>query len=253
MQLVRDSAIVLKRLDYSESSQILALFTPVHGKVRLIAKGARRSTKKRFNPGVELLEAGEVVFSVREMGQEALANMMEWKTTRAFLGLRERLDRLNSAQYAADITAQLTNDWDAHAIVYASLYDTLDGMSQGGAVLPAVVAYQRTLLKETGVLPRLDRCVSCGHTLDKTRDIYFSSFEGGVLCRDCEPARVEKRLATITQSALRDGVFATDADVAGAFDLFNYHISHLMGRAPAAHASLLDHARRLRSVKPQPE
>ncbi len=249
MQLIRDSAIVLKRLDYSESSQILAVFTPLHGKISLIAKGARRSTKKRFSSGVELLEAGEVVFSVREIGQEALATMTEWKTSRTFLGLRERLDRLNAAQYAADITAQLTDNWDKHAVVYASLYDTLEDLSQGAAVLSAVVAYQRTLLGETGVLPQLDRCVSCGHTLNETRDIYFSSFDGGLLCRDCEPARVEKRLTAITRSARHDGMFATDADVAGAFDLFNYHISHLIGRAPAAHAFLLDYARRMRAAR----
>ncbi len=240
MHLLRDSAIVLKRLDYSESSQIVVVMTRANGKVRLIAKGARRSTRKRFNPGMELLEAGEIVFSVRHVQQEALATMTDWKATRAFWELRERLDRLYAAQYAADITARLTEDWDVHAQVYDSLYATLDRTARGHAALRELVAFQRTLLTESGVMPRFDKCVSCTQSLDATRDVYFSSFEGGLLCRDCEPARVEKRRVTVSPAALCDGTFDTEADVGGAFDLFNYHITHMMGRAPAACGFLLD-------------
>ena len=73
MPLIRDAAVVLGRIDYSESSQILVLFTREHGKVRAIAKGAKRSTKTRFAPGVDLLDIGTVIFSVRHERAEGLA------------------------------------------------------------------------------------------------------------------------------------------------------------------------------------
>ncbi len=61
MALISDRAIVLRRLDYSETSQILALFTREYGQVRVIAKGIKRSTRSRFAVGIDLLEVGQVV------------------------------------------------------------------------------------------------------------------------------------------------------------------------------------------------
>ncbi len=244
MPLIRDHAIVLKRLDYSESSQILVAFTRSHGKVRLIAKGARRSTKKRFSPGIDLLEAGQAALSVRTPRQNTLATLTEWTQRHTFWGLRERLDSLNAAQYAADVTAALTEDWDPHPRLYDALEKTLGDLADHLDVLPVLVTFQRALLDGTGLLPRLDQCVVCGRGLESTPDIYFSSFEGGLICRDCEAPRVEKRLVTVSRAALRKRSLSTPADLAGAFDLFNYHIAHLMGRTPAAGPWLLDLARR---------
>ncbi|MEE9295726.1 MAG: DNA repair protein RecO [Phycisphaerae bacterium] len=245
MPLIRDSAIVLKRLEFSESSQVLVVLTRDHGKVRVIAKGIRRSTRRRFSPGIDLLETGEIVLSVRRPGQEALAIISEWKQRQAFSGLREGLDRLHAAQYAGDIVVGLTEEWDPHPAVYDALEGSLGALASGQRVFAVLVALQQALLTETGVGPRLDRCVGCGQAV-VDGDIYFSSFEGGLLCRDCEPARVEKRLVTISHQGLVAGSFATDADLCGAFDLFNYHISHVMGRPPAAHQHLLRLAAALR-------
>lgn len=244
MPQIRDSAIVLKRLDYSETSQILAVFTREHGKVRIIAKGSRRSTKRAFSPGIDLLESGEVVLSVRAVRQEALAMLTEWRHARPFLGLRERLDRINAAQYIADVTAQLTGDWDPHPDLYVALEASLAALSEGVSVLGQVVAYQASLLAETGHALRMEACVSCGGSFADTRDIYISSFDGGLLCRDCEAARVEKRRVAISRTALAARRYETPADIAGAFDLYDYHISHLMGRVPAARAFLADASRR---------
>ena len=232
MPLINDLAIILRRLDYSESSQVLAVFTRGHGKVRVIAKGVRRSSKARFNPGIDLLEVGQLVISVRHVGQEALAVLTEWKQTSAFFGLRERLPRLQAAHYSVDALASLIEDWDPHPALYDGFHHMLKSVSDLDNVLPAVVAFQRTLLDQTGVLPCLEACVGCGRSPAAAGDIYFSSHEGGLLCRDCEPARVEKRLVVASRSALAGAPLESDADVAGMFDLFNYHISHLMGRAP---------------------
>ena len=54
MTAIKDEAIVLRRLDYSETSQVLAFFTRDHGPRRLIAKGVKRSTKKKFATGIDL-------------------------------------------------------------------------------------------------------------------------------------------------------------------------------------------------------
>ncbi|MEL7362835.1 MAG: recombination protein O N-terminal domain-containing protein, partial [Bacteroidota bacterium] len=45
--IVRTDAVVLRTLDYGETSQIVALFAREHGLLSVIAKGSRRP-KSRF-------------------------------------------------------------------------------------------------------------------------------------------------------------------------------------------------------------
>lgn len=236
MPLIQDSAVVLGRLDYSETSQILVLFTLLHGKVRAIAKGARRSTKTRFSPGVDLLDQGSVVLSVRHERPEGLATLTEWKQSHGYVGLRQMFDRINAAQYCAEITSRMTEDWDPHQALFTELAATLSDLSQLNEVLARVVRFQWILLEQVGSQPQLDGCVSCAR---ETQLTHFSSFEGGLICRNCEVGRVEKwEIATATINALRslasqdDGAESEHRAWIGPFSVLNYHISHLIGMEP---------------------
>lgn len=258
MSAIADNAVVLTRLDYSETSQVLVFFTREHGKVRAIGKGLRRGTRTRFATGIDLLEVGRLIVSARQERSATLANLTEWKQTLHFAGLRARLPRLHAALYTAEITATLTEDWDPHPCVYDALVYTWSSLAQADAVLTAVVGYQWVLLDEIGSLPRFESCVRCNRTIDLT---HFSSFEGGMICRHCEPGQVEKReVSTATGQVLhaipgwaglesgpgvfplaahgtQDGAVARPVDnsntaLVGAFSTLDYHLAHLMGRQP---------------------
>lgn len=251
MPLIRDAAIVLGRLDYSETSQILVLFTREHGKVRAIAKGARRGTKTRFAPGIDLLEIGTVIFSVRHERAEGLATLTDWKQTQSLSGLRERLDRINAAQYAAEITARLTEDWDPHADLFDQLLDTMNRLADSNEVLELIVHFQLGLLDKIGSLPRFDACVVCDREADLT---HFSSFEGGLICRNCEVGRVEKweiapatiELVNRLSDLSSELISPLPENAPLAFAVLNYHISHLMGMEPRLAESLVPAVRRRR-------
>ena len=232
MPLEDDDAVVLQRLDYSESSQVLVFFTHRHGKVRAIAKGVKRSTKKRFAVGIDLLELGHLVFSIRTARQSALAILTEWKPGRPLGGLRTRLDRLYAAQYAAETTAALTEDWDPHQGLYEVLIDVLSNLAAADEVSSQVGRFQCALLREIGSWPYLQACVSCGCTPQAEHPVWFSSNEGGLLCRDCEGARIEKRQISPEVLAVLGGGGSCEAATPAAVNLLDYHITHVMGRPP---------------------
>lgn len=234
MSSFHDEAVVLGRLDYSETSQVLVLFTRGHGKVRAIAKGVKRGTKTRFAVGIDLLEIGQVVFTSRTERGEALATLTEWKQSRSLSGLREKLFRIDAAQYVGEITAQFTADWDPHAGLFDVLIDTLTTLSEAPEALIPIVRYQLMLLDATGAIPRFDACVLCGRESDLT---HFSSFEGGLVCRHCEPVQVEKREVSAETIATLRAFRHADAPPPGrepasaaSFTLLNYHLCHLMGK-----------------------
>src|SRR5438034_419460 len=64
--LARDRCVCLRKVEYSETSQILLLFGREHGLLRVIAKGAHRKTKvgaSKFGGGLDLLDVGDAVFT----------------------------------------------------------------------------------------------------------------------------------------------------------------------------------------------
>ncbi|MCB9855213.1 MAG: DNA repair protein RecO [Phycisphaerales bacterium] len=227
MALVKDSAIVLRRLDFSETSQVLAVFTRAHGQQRVIAKGVKRSTKTRTGIGIDLLEKGDIVFSARPGKEDRLATLTEWRQRDGYRHLRDDLARMYAAEYAADVTVQLTEAHDPHP----GLFDTLDAFLRGLEKLPpadALSTYLWRMLREIGLRPQMDACVSCGRETTDDELLFFSSHQGGAVCRDCEPSVVEKRRLSRETALLLS--HANEAVSGRAFPLLDYHLREMMGR-----------------------
>lgn len=249
MALHRDEALVLRRLDYSETSQILLVFCRELGAQRLIAKGIKRGTKTRVAVGVDLLEAGTVVLSRRTGADAQLGIMTEWRQQDTFPHLRRDLPRLYAAQYAAEATGQLTESGDPHPGLFDALRSLFTNLA-AGEPLGHLVAFLLTLLREIGLMPQFNACVACGRTFSPLREaggraeggpgrvdlahLYFSSHQGGIICRDCEPAAVEKRrVDPVAVSILQERAegSARDSRVdSAAFDLLDYHLTETIGR-----------------------
>jgi DNA repair protein RecO len=227
------------------------LFTRHNSKTRAIAKGIKRGTKTRFAAGIDLPDVGEVVISSRHERPSGLATITEWKQTHALSGLREKLFRIRAAEYAAEITAGLTEDWDRHMELFDALVEALASLAEASGPLAAVVEYQIRLLASIGSQPRFDACALCGRADDLT---HFSSLEGGMICRHCEPGQIEKReVSPATLHVCRTGRLqsGTPGSLTGAFSTLNYHIAHLMGREVRLAAQLVSTRRRRMVDYPQ--
>lgn len=244
MPAIKDQAVVLRRLDYSETSQVLVFLTREHGVRRLIAKGVRRGTKQRFATGIDLLERGQVVFIARSQGSSGLATMSEWRQSEAYLAIRQHLGALYAAQYAAEITAAMTEEADPHPALFDALVQLLSVLQDGRDMLEPLTRYQRAALVEVGLWPDLSRCVVCDKPAPAGRAAYFSAQQGGLVCRFCEPELTEKRkVAAAPLTALRQD--AVNAETARpVFELLDYTISHTIGRRVALATYVLGHADR---------
>jgi DNA repair protein RecO (recombination protein O) len=225
MPSVRDEAIVLRLSDYSESSQIVTLFGAVHGQVRLIAKGARRSTKTRVAPGFDLLEQGDVQF-IPAHGDAQLAILTDWAQRDAFAGLRRELLRLYGGLYAAELVVALTEEHDPHPALYEALLALLRGLNDLPHPAPQIPTFQAALLDAIGYAPDLTGCVSCRRPVPADSPAFFSARAGGLLCRDCEMHHTEKWRPP-------PGVLRTTPATGNPlswFELFDYHLTQTAGR-----------------------
>lgn len=225
MTPLKDHAIVLRLTEYSETSQIVTLLAAERGLLRLIAKGARRSTRQRFATGLDLLERGELGY-VPARGDAQLGTLTDWHQRETYGGLRRELVRLQAALYAIELVAGLLEEDDPHPELYPALERLLTGLSGADAPAELVPTFQAALLRAIGYAPNLQECVSCNRAVQPGPVVYFSAASGGALCRDCEAPYVEKRLVPRGLVGQRP----PEGDARAWFDLLDYYLSYVAGR-----------------------
>jgi DNA repair protein RecO (recombination protein O) len=180
---LKTQAIVLRSIRYGEADRILHLYTPRHGRLGAIARGARRA-RSRF--GARL----EPFFHIRAVlheGRGDLHTVTSADTVAAHAALREHSATLDAAARACDAVARLFETADPHPQVFALLANELALLSADPAHARAAngLAFRLKLLLAAGILPQLATCAACGEQ-EHLRG--FSAAAGGVVCSSCEAA-----------------------------------------------------------------
>jgi DNA repair protein RecO (recombination protein O) len=178
----KTEAILLRSLDYGESDRIVTFYTRDYGKLRGIAKGARRS-RKRFANTLELFCRSQIVFSRR--GRDSLALVEESRVHHHFEQIRQNLEKTLMASYLIDLTDQFTLEDKKNVELFELLNDFL-GQIDGADCAEALLRFfEVRLLTCVGYQPVLDRCVACQAPLNGD-DIYqFHVRAGGIRCGAC--------------------------------------------------------------------
>jgi DNA repair protein RecO (recombination protein O) len=150
MALVRDRCICVRKVEYSETSQILTLFGREHGLLRVIAKGAHRRTKdghSKFDGGADLLDVGYAVFTFNQT--KDLNTLTEWNLREGNLHLRKNLRGMYLGLYAAELVSLLIEEHDAHPELYVRLEKSIRALASDAAE-ETFMAFQLDLLHGTG-------------------------------------------------------------------------------------------------------
>jgi DNA repair protein RecO (recombination protein O) len=176
----RTHAVTLKSAPFSERDRLLVLFTPQHGKLRVLAKGARRSTSK-LSGHVGLFSYSNL-FLVHGRTFDLVT---QGETVEQFGVLSADLWRLSQAFYVAELIERFTEDEHHVAGMFESLVLVLRRLNDLHAnPAMAIRAFEIELLGLTGYRPQLYRCVSCGTEI-RPGGNSFSYADGGVLCPSC--------------------------------------------------------------------
>lgn len=204
--MVRDRCICLRKVEYSETSQILMLFGREQGIVRVIAKGAHRRTKagaSKFDGGVDLLDLGEAVFT--HSSEKDLGTLCEWGLREGYLDIRKNLRSMYLGLYSAELIGTLIEEHDPHADLFDRFEHVLCELASARTE-ESFLSFELDLLRESGYMPEMTACISCG--LATSDRAYFSPLQGGVICRNCEAAthdriEIDPRLVRLVQSVLK--------------------------------------------------
>ena len=121
-RILRTEAIVLRHLDYRETSQIVTLFTRELGKVTVMARGAR-AARSPFGSALQPMAYVEAVLYTSP-GRE-IQTLKEVAHVRPFLQLTRHLDRMAIGLRIVEFVHALMQPDESHPALFQLVAETL--------------------------------------------------------------------------------------------------------------------------------
>jgi DNA repair protein RecO (recombination protein O) len=186
--------IILKGMDYRETSRIITAFSQEFGKITLLAKGVR-SPKSRMSASLQSLVNSEVIFYKKETTEMYLVK--EAETIQFFKSIHDDLTRYNYATVVTDFLLNLVAVEQISKTLYQYSLFTLNQIDRRSKrELPLILL--KFLIKGSSLLGfriEINKCANCGKT--EISNPYFSNAKGGILCDSCRNNDYEAKKISI--------------------------------------------------------
>jgi DNA repair protein RecO (recombination protein O) len=191
----KSEGVVLRAVDFSETSRIVTLLTPERGKLACLAKGVRRKNS-RLASALDTFNRVELVYYWKEARQ--VQTLAEAALLDGFPGIKCDLERVTYAAFALELVYRAVHENEPSQGLYADMVDGLTRLAAWPGDARTHVCWQvLRLLGAAGFGPELDRCVACGGDASGAPGFAFGA---GVVCGYC---RADRRVSAETLSALR--------------------------------------------------
>ncbi|WP_296949860.1 DNA repair protein RecO [uncultured Massilia sp.] len=144
-------AFVLHSYPYKETSLIVDMFTRDHGRIGVVAKGAKRPLSK-LRGVLQTFQPLSISFS----GKSELRTLIDAEWVGGMLPIEKTA--LLCGFYLNELLVKLLARDDAHPALFNHYVSTLNELAHGEPAQIALRKFERALLKETGVAADLTRC-----------------------------------------------------------------------------------------------
>jgi DNA repair protein RecO (recombination protein O) len=195
MPLKQSEAIVLRTYPLREADLLVTLYTRQEGKLRGVAKSAKRS-KKRFGGALEPLTYIRAYWEDR--ASTDLARLDSCDVLESPLSSKVDYERAVALAHLAEVVDELMPDREHNDAVFRLIVTALTRLQAGAVWLP-LTYFDLWMARLTGLLPDLTACMACGEVLNGSR-AYFHPLQDGLLCAN------DKRLASQEMSAESRGL-----------------------------------------------
>ena len=189
MALKESEAIVLRTYPLRESDLLVTLFTRLEGKVKGVARAAKKS-KRRFGGALEPMTYVRAFYDDRE-GQE-LARLDSCEVIESPMSGEVTYARATALAHVAELLDQLMPDREASDAVFRLSLAVIAEV-RGSALWMPITYFELWMTRLMGFLPEFSECAVCGRALDGTR-AYWHALADGLVCAD------DKRLASSEMS-----------------------------------------------------
>ena len=190
MSLKQSEAIVLRTYPLREADLLVTLFTRTEGKVKGVARAAKKS-RRRFGGALEPLTCVRAYYEDRE--RQELARLDSCDILESPLSTAVDYPRVVALEHVAETLDELLPDREANDAIFRLAVSVLRQLRAGSIWMP-LTYFQLWLVRLVGFLPELGECSNCGQSLNGSKAFYHALADGLMCVR-------HKRLASSELSA----------------------------------------------------
>lgn len=190
MSLKESEAIVLRTYPFRESDLLVTVFTRLEGKVRGVARAAKKS-RRRFGGALEPLTYVKLTYEDRE--RQELARLDACEVLDSPLSSEVSYPRAVALGHVAELLDELLPDREGNDAVFRLAVSVL-GQIKGQEFWLPITYFDLWMARLMGYLPDISDCITCGCVLNGSR-AYFHALADGLMCPE------HKRLASSEISA----------------------------------------------------
>jgi len=182
-EILKTEAVVLSKMNYSDTSLIASLFTEESGKISTIIKGGRNPKSKLANV-VDPLNHLQVIIYKKE--NRDLQLLSEADNISHFPRLKENLEVLKYSFSVLELVNNLSPENEANKKIFNGLVRILS-LFDSSNEHPAVIFGRFFLfyISEIGYRLELDKCSGCNSAELKNKNLGYN-YENGLLCSTCK-------------------------------------------------------------------
>jgi DNA repair protein RecO (recombination protein O) len=179
-------AIVLRTYPLKEADLVVSFLTRDQGKLRGVAKRARRP-KSGFGASLERLTHGKMFYFQRETRE--LVNLDACELIHSHFGLHGDYTVSVALDFIAEVSEQFLPPAEVNERFFRLLLTVLEHLRESARnVWRAVTYFSLWVVRLSGILPALDVCVGCGAWLDdpdQPERAFFNRAAAGLFCAAC--------------------------------------------------------------------
>jgi len=181
MPLYKTQAIALKSINLSESDRLITFLTENHGKIKCVAKGARK-VKNQFWGSLEPMSQVNLIYFGKE--NQNLYRLNQADIIDSFLTIREDFEKIYKGIYFLELIDSIILEGHQDRRIFKLLQQSLYALRQQSELDSLIRLFEIRLLSLSGYKPQMDHCVIC-KTVSENSIFKFSFIQNGILCMNC--------------------------------------------------------------------
>lgn len=181
-QILKTEAVVLSKLNYSDSSKIAHFYTKDFGKISAIIKGARAKNNK-IGAIIDPINLLEIVFYRKETREIQLVSNAELISF--FPDTKNDFDKLKFSYAIIELVNMLTHESEVNLRLFNGMKKILESINASKETPDILfMRFFVFILQEAGFELQLNACILCEKKI-KGSEINGFNYEKGILCKAC--------------------------------------------------------------------
>ncbi len=186
-EIIKTRALVLRKIDFGDTSRIAQFYTEKFGRISAIIKGAR-SSKSKSGALVDTMNLLEIVLYKKENRDIQIVTQID--LIKYYSGIREDHKKYFSASAVIELLSHMLSENDHNLKLFegtVKIFDLIDGTTEDPKIY--FIKFFLFFLKEIGYEFQTRQCNVCGNEINATGGVGFN-YDSGLMCGKCSTERL---------------------------------------------------------------